>query len=499
MTSISFRRFWWWLVPLLLLSFWLGARSLDADIIWVDEYHSLEDAGVSVFGPLTPVGIWNKVATRNPWHAPGYFITLNGWYRAVGPEPPALRAMSLLLGMLAVAMTYRLGRDLVGPRVGVYAAVVLATSAFYVHFLHEMRVYTLLVLLSVLTTWCYFRIVRAERAPWWVWLGFAFGCAALPYMHYFATLPVVALALYHLIFVRKDRRWWQVVGVMALAALLFVPWLTVFLTVFERTREFERLAPRALSAWDALAALTYYFSNGSYVLFVVLVGLALLIRSKMARALVFLALTLLLLLLLTNQVLKIMHGGRIRYLIALWPLFSLVVALGLLRLRQWWPLVATVVLALWVGFGLWNTLVTDITAGLDGYNYVFPMNLAAREIVSQQQPEDVVVNYLPDGGLAAVQYERIAFFYYAPIALDYIVQQSAPDTIDDWPAQLVRHIDVLSQRDRVWVATMPGDPPTTLDEFESALLETHVRCAASFDRDKLNLALYVNAPEQCPL
>src|SRR5690606_7938361 len=134
--------------------------------------------------------------------------------------------------------------------------------------------------------------------------------------------------------------------------------------------------------------------------------------------------------------LKIMHGGRIRYLIELWPLFALLVASGLLRLRQWQPWLAAVVLAVWAFFGLWNTVVTDMTEGLDGYSYVFPMHLVAREIAAHEQPEDVVVNYLPDDGLAAIQYERIASFYYPPMELAFLVEQSPVDAMDTWPEQM---------------------------------------------------------------
>lgn len=491
------RYLWWWLIPLLILTTWLGARSLDADVIWVDEYHSLEDAGVSFFGPLNPVGIWNKVATRNPWHAPGYFITLNAWYRLVGPEPAALRAMSLMFGLLTIAVTYRVGRDLVSPRVGLYAAVVLGTSAFYAHFLHEMRVYTLLTLISVVTTWAYFRIVRYQRAPWWAWGLFAAGCALLPYLHYFATLPIAALALYHLFFVKKDRRWWFVVGVMALAVILFLPWLTVFLTVFQRTQEFERLAPRALTAGDALEALNYYFSNGSYVLFIALAGFALLVKQRMARAIVFLAVALLLLLLLTNQVLRIMHGGRIRYLIELWPLCSLLVALGLLYLHRWRSWAATLMLVVWAGFGVWNTVATDLTTGLDGYSYVFPMHLVARDIAVREQPEDVVVNFLPDDGLAAIQYERIASFYYTPLDLDYLVEQSAPNAEPPWDEQMARHIELLQARDRVWIASIPDWQPSTIEAYKMALLQTHTRCDRVTERPQMRLELFVTSPEFC--
>jgi len=490
-------RFWWWLIPLLLLAAWLGARSLNTDVVWIDEYHSLQDTGVSFFGPRGPADIWVKLAERNPWHSPGYFMLLNVWYRLIGGDPAMLRAMSLFLGLLTIAWTYRLGRDLVGPRAGLYAAVVLGSSAFYAHFLHEMRVYTLFTLLAVFTTWTYLRIVRRPAAPRWVWLGLFLGCVALPYAHYYATLPVFALAIYHLLFVKKDRRWWYVVGIFVLAAVLFVPWMSVFLSVFNRTQEFERLAPRALSATDALVALSYYFSNGAHVLFLALVALAFTAKTRGARVLLFLTVALLLLLLLTNEVLQIMHSGRLRYLIAMWPLLSVTVGIGLLRLRMWRPLAAALVLAVWVFFGLWNTVVSDLTAGLDGSSYTFPLHLASKAVKPYLQPGDVIVNYVRDDDGPALQYERIAAFYYAQLDLDYLMEQTPKTGLDDWPAQLAEHRAVLAARERVWLARAPGEAPVTLGEFETALLETHVRCEADYGREGLLLSLYVTSPELC--
>lgn len=488
---------WWWLIPLLLLTTWLGARSLNADIVWIDEYHSLDDAGVSYFGPRGPVNIWVHLADRNPWHAPGYFMLLNVWSRLTGDEPAILRAMSLLIGLLTVAWTYRLGRDFVGPRVGLYAAVVLGISAFYAHFLHEMRVYTLFTLLSVFTTWAYLKIISRPRAHWVYWLGFGVGAAALPYAHYYATLPLFAIAIYHLLFVKKDRRWWKVVGLMALAAAAFLPWMSVFLSVFRRTQEFERLAPRALTAGDALLALTHYFSNGAYLLFLGLCALGLTVKQRMSRSIVFLAVALLVLLLLTNEILKIMHGGRLRYLIAMWPLLSLVVGLGLARLHQWRAYAGIGVLALWGAFGLWNTVVTDITAGLDGSSYSFPLHIAANVLKVQQAPGDVIVNYLRDDELDALRYERIASFYYAPLNMEYLMVQTPAD-IETWPEQLTEYATLLAPRERVWVATVAGSHPSTYEAFEAALLATHDRCPQSYGRDDLSLELFVTSLDLCP-
>ena len=45
------------------------------------------------------------------------------------------------------------------------------------------------------------------------------GATGLLYAHYFGALLLPALALFHLIFVRKERRWWQPVVLSGLAAL----------------------------------------------------------------------------------------------------------------------------------------------------------------------------------------------------------------------------------------------------------------------------------------
>jgi len=83
-------RAWWWLVPLLLLTCWLGARKLNDHDIWSDEYHSIADAGGLYAGPQLAIDIWQRLEKRNPWHTPGYFLTLSVWGRLVGWKPALL-------------------------------------------------------------------------------------------------------------------------------------------------------------------------------------------------------------------------------------------------------------------------------------------------------------------------------------------------------------------------------------------------------------------------
>lgn len=491
------RPFVWAMIPLLLLAFWLGARSLNADTVWLDELHSIEDSGGPTTGPLTLRQIWLRVAIGNPYHAPGYFMLLSGWGRVVGWEPPALRVMSLLFGMLTIAGIYRLGTDLRSPSVGLVAAAIMASSAFYAHFLHEMRVYTLHTFLTVLTLWLYLHLMNPRREPrrweWLVWVGCV---TAMLYAHYYAMLPLAALGLYHLLFVKKDRRWWLLTGGTVVGGLLFLPWVGALLAGLSRTSADAQLHERALSAGEAVRLIATMFSNNNLILLAVVLALVLTARGRGVRFVVFLTLVLLGLLLLTNELLQIMHGGRLRYTISMWPLLALVAAIGLLQLRLWRVLMVGV-LALWIAFGLWNTVVADITAGLDGWQYVFPFHRITWGLHERTAPGDVIVNYLPDKGLEAVQYETTAHFYYSRMGLEYLVAKIPPGRYTQM--QIDQLIDLVDDRQRVYVAWRPNPEPATVDLFEAALDDRFLRCAGGIQEPTLRLAVYVRDAGLCNL
>jgi hypothetical protein len=485
-----------WLVPLLLLTMWLGARGLNADIIWRDEYHTLEDAGSDYLGPFSPLGVWQQVAQRNPWHAPGYFILVNLWQRGVGADPAAIRALSLLLGVLTVALTYRLGRQTVGWRVGVYAAILVGTSAFFVHFLHEMRVYTLMAFLSVVTASLYWQIIGARREPpLWMWLLFVAAAAGLFYSHYFAAIPLAILGLYHLVFVPKTRRWWWMLVAMVVSGLLFVPWLTVLLQAMKLVAARENLNSPALSFEEVLAVLVFQFSNGVIPL-ALLVGVAALVYRRGAwRFVTMLAVGSVLLLLVTNAIVEVMHEGRQRYLLGVWPLLAVAFALGIAALQRYRP-TGLVILVVWAAFGIGHSLNKDLVADLDGANYVFPFHWVAQAAEVLAKPGDVFVNYVPDDGLRVDLYETIANYYFSRKGMEYLLVWTPEPYLQ--AERQTEVFDLLASRERFWLATMPEREPKGLEDFKLALESLFILCERVRDDDLLNLVLFARALESCP-
>ncbi|MGE5140591.1 MAG: hypothetical protein ACM3JD_14080, partial [Rudaea sp.] len=155
----------------------------------------------------------------------------------------AVRFLSLVAGVLLVAVTARIARSLFGPRVAVIAALLSALSAFELYYSQETRMYIWVALFSALSfsalTSLMRRIDRGSLSAHAAvdLLIYLLSTIAALYTHYFA--PAVLLAqnfavLVWLIFKWRDKRsrggpllfrsiaaW---VGTQAVVVMVFLPW-----------------------------------------------------------------------------------------------------------------------------------------------------------------------------------------------------------------------------------------------------------------------------------
>lgn len=523
----------WLMTGLLLLAFALGARSLDDDAVWGDEFFSIYDSGGEDESPLTLAQIWERVATRNPWHTPGFFFLLSGWGRLAGWEPFVGRVLALLIGLPALAWTYRLGADVVSRRVGLYAALVLGTLSFYVYYLHELRMYTLIALLTTFTFWCYLRLIRRRQPRRWVWIGFFGGVLSLLYLHYFAALPVMALGLYHLLFVPKNRRWWRIVGLLLLAGLLFLPWLSNLGTAIELAVEADTLNLRSLDTVEALAELVRVMGNGitPLVLLAALLGAAGVwaqrkraltmtqgrtrqtsslqrwglwgqtrqassLRRSGAFQIIFLALALVALLLLANAVLQVMHEGRLRYFMLLLPPLAIGIGIAVERAGYVQRLLTPLLLTLWIATGLVSVFSGSVTAGLDGSAYTMPLHRIEHELASIIQPDDYLIAF-PPANLPTWRYRVPADFYLKDLGEGYFI----PNVLSDSDTEPVNSPDEIvtaaGSRQRLWVASSPDDQPPTFAPFQQGIDVEYDLCSTVEQSPDLALSLYTRSPVCC--
>lgn len=206
------------LVGVFLRLFHLGAQSLGADDTW-----SVWIARLSL-----PQIVQYTAADVHP---PFYYFLLHYWIAYFGTSELAVKLLSVLFGVLSILVMYALGRQLFDERAGLLGAFILAVSAFNIRYSQETRMYSLLVLLALLSM--YFFIRLSQRSTPITWAGYVISTTLLLYTHVYGLFLLIAQNLYVislLVVSRKDAFWWKRWAVLQLVIIvLFAPWVPVLI------------------------------------------------------------------------------------------------------------------------------------------------------------------------------------------------------------------------------------------------------------------------------
>ena len=155
---------------------------------------------------------------------PGYYVLLRAWEFFVGRSEFALRYLSIVFGVLGVALIYRLGRRGLGTGAGVIAALLLTLQPFHTYYSQDARMYSLMSAEAMVMVFFFDRLCHEYKLRWWLAFGAVSGLAVLT--HYFMGFMLAALFVYLLLHARSHRRvllpW---LGGLAVAAAATAAWL----------------------------------------------------------------------------------------------------------------------------------------------------------------------------------------------------------------------------------------------------------------------------------
>ncbi|MBV8084002.1 MAG: glycosyltransferase family 39 protein [Chloroflexi bacterium] len=441
------------LVALLLVTFGLRVAALEAQSIWVDEGFSIDFAtrtatcmtemwkargGSSVVSDSqAPCTSNDPLAIAVDIHPPLYYLLLHEWLPLGGRGEYSVRFPSVMVGILAVLVLFKLGERLAGEAAGLAAAAVGAVAPFYVAYSQEARMYAPVAAFCAFSLYfCVDLLLAPQQAlskrAWPVWLGLVVSGSLATYTHYSAVLPLAAenvlaagliVALWRKRAAFPGRLTGAWAGSQALIVLLFVPWLrttigqvaayNVNLWVpnwkLELTQTFTAFeagqwVPSAEARWLAIAA--------SMIL---LAGLVALMSKRTRRRGQTVTLSAGLIAVESAMALalfQIRPEFSPRYLMVLATPFYLLLGLGLVALwRVWKPLapLAAAGLAAVFAVGLWG--------------YEFDPNFQkddtrtlAQYLESRTTADDVIVLDAP---------EPLGYYYHGPAQLVYIPGEPA--------------------------------------------------------------------------
>ena len=367
---------WIWALFPLLLAGMLVIPLLDVDAFNGDEPASLLAAGILSSGPRSLADVWDFLLKNDQRNAPGWPILLSVWGHFVGWSEFAIRALSLCIGLLTLAWVFRSGRGMFAPVAGLFAALLLGSSVFFLAYLVNARAYALVALCATICLWSYWRVALHLRPPGrGAQAGLLLGSIGLLYSHYLGALLLPALGLFHLLFVPKHRRWWRPVLLFGLALLVAALQLPLLPRGLASTAD-ENLGDSVLTAPELLSNFLRFLTNGlaapsppfsELLLLALPLALVIAILRRLRRGkgvsaiwlLIFTSTVLLAVVIVINELFKVIVDNRIRYLMPIWPITALLVGAGLWRLARSFRRLVFVLLALWLIFGAWLTLATD--------------------------------------------------------------------------------------------------------------------------------------------
>lgn len=212
----------WLLAALLLVTFALQAGGLGFQSLWRDEVDAIRFAS-------RPLPALLETFVTPGENGPLYYLLLRPWLETAGRGEFALRFFSTLFGVLAVALTVRLGRRLypAQPWTLGLAALLAATSPYLVWYGQEGKMYTLVVALALLSMERY--VAALQRGGWARWLGYVVATSLLFYVHFVAALIVPAQVLAFPLLRGEVRRarwkgWLLSLGALILPYLPLLAW-----------------------------------------------------------------------------------------------------------------------------------------------------------------------------------------------------------------------------------------------------------------------------------
>ncbi len=213
-----------WLWPFL-VALALRLIALDIRPLWYDE----------AFGVVLARQGWGGIATatwrallqghRGEHHTPLFYFLLWGWTELFGDGVVQVRLLSVVWGMVAWALAWKLAHRWLSPSTARMAAWMVALSPFQIHYAQEARMYSMLAAAALGLLWSFEQARTTGRRIWWV-VTTGFGILLL-YTHNAAILYLAAWAPLAFYIAHKENRLGPLLAAGLGMGLAYLPWAWV--------------------------------------------------------------------------------------------------------------------------------------------------------------------------------------------------------------------------------------------------------------------------------
>ncbi len=268
----------------ILLAFWiillvgLGLRMfhLDQESIWVDEAYSLRYAMQD--SPLSVI----KAVSMTEGAPPGHYLLLHYWINLFGNSEFSVRFPSLLFGFLSIPLMFAIGRRMKGTKVGLLAALFMATSMLQVLYSQEARLYAMYGFFSLLGGYFLLRLLQnKEKEKQNFFYGFYILSMTIAFYVNYLTFGLLVIFTLIVLWYRERLSLpkWVVSNVLVL--LLSAPLLPILFDQFSAAQRSLVTALLAKGVPTLFSSLGVFFFALPLIFLIIIISLLVVFRDSL--------------------------------------------------------------------------------------------------------------------------------------------------------------------------------------------------------------------------
>lgn len=179
------------IINILLKSFFLISQSISLDEPFTI-YHAQFD-------------FWNLIGYLKNYNNPPLFeILLHFWIKLFGITEVSVRILPMLFSSFSVLFIYKIGKVFFDIKTSIVASILFTFSNIQLFYAHDCRVYSLFLLLTVVSFYYFFKLLKNGRLPIICLIVYTLTNILIVYAHYFGFFVWGLESLIIVLYYRKN-------------------------------------------------------------------------------------------------------------------------------------------------------------------------------------------------------------------------------------------------------------------------------------------------------
>ncbi|HID56808.1 TPA: hypothetical protein EYP37_09790, partial [Candidatus Poribacteria bacterium] len=165
---------------------------------------------------------------ENDVSPPLHYFLLHIWMKLFGSGELSTRAFAALFGILLIPAIYWVGRSLFDRKVALISSFIAAIARFHIRYSQEVRMYSMLSLLGLLSVYMLYRAVKTGSKVHW--MGYILLTILTIYTHnYGLFIAISGIVFFALLHVKRRTNLKEFLIAQGVIGAVYLPWMPILI------------------------------------------------------------------------------------------------------------------------------------------------------------------------------------------------------------------------------------------------------------------------------